>query len=212
MKKKIWHILWGIIFCTQLLQAQKHQNYYKYGIDTTQNVPQGLELYTQAPDFTASDIFGETVHLSDILSDKYVVLSFYRGEWCPVCNRYMQNVQDSLAMITAKNAVWIAITPEPIENAEKFVQKNHLDNIVIADTTTAIMEKYEVLFSVNEAYQRKIKLLLRTDIAEHNGQTTAELPVPATYLIAPDGKIIYKHFDLNYNHRASVSEVLKHLP
>ncbi len=73
------------------------------------------------------------------------------------------------------------------------------------------MNNYKVLFSVTEDYQKKIVDKLESNIAENNGKTEAQLPVPATYVIGKDGIIKYAQFDLNYKNRASIDEILNAL-
>ncbi len=194
-----------------VLNAQSDKALTKLGIAVEDGVPSGLNIGDNAPDFTAYDQNGNQVMLSQLLKKGKVILNFYRGAWCPVCNKYMSEFQDAMPAFIAKNAQVISVSPETNEGIEKFSKKTNLSNIIITDTDNAIMELYEVLFSVTKGYQRKIRTFLFTDIAKHNEQETAMLPIPATYIIEQDGTISYVHFDLNYKERAPISEILENL-
>ena len=206
------------IFATILFlgscNAQKKTTYDKYGMKETANqkLPKGLEVGTAAPDFKAMNQDEEEVVLSEVLAEQSVVLFFYRGEWCPLCSRYLSNFQDSLAFVEAQNVKVIAVTPEKLESSEKMLEKTGAEFIVVNDADKSIAKKYDVLFGVTEAYQKKIKTLLFTDIAKNNEEEEANLPVPATYIINRKGEIVYRHFDINYKNRASVKEILANLP
>jgi len=188
------------------------QSYSRFGIDTTGgNIPYGLKINSIAPDFMAEDQDGKKIHLYDLLNRKKVVLFFYRGNWCPFCNTYLQNVQDSLELILAKNAVVIAVSPENPVNMDNTVSKYGLEFHVVNDSGNKIMEAYDVLFDVTGFYQTKIKIGKFIDLSEYNNQDIARLPVPATYIIDAHKQIIYKHFNIDFRHRAPISEILKQL-
>lgn len=154
---------------------------------------------------------GEEYKLSDALKKGPVVLTFYRGEWCPYCNRYLANVTDSLFYIQEKGASFIAISPEKEKNIMKMAEKVGDGISILSDNEGNVMKAYDVDFMVTSAYQNKIKMGLLTSIKKSNGQEAAILPVPATYIISKEGKIIYRYFDINYTQRAPISAILKAL-
>lgn len=183
----------------------------KKGMDVSKHIPIGLKIGMVAPEIKGISIDGKSINSVDILKEKQVVLIFYRGEWCPICNRYLSNLSDSLKYITAKNAEIIVVGPENFESASKTVKKSNVDYTLIPDTSFKILEDYDVMFSVTKKYQGKIKTFLRTDIAENNSQDEATLPVPATYIIGRDGVIKWRHFDYNYGVRATAKEIIDNL-
>jgi len=183
----------------------------KYGLDTTGSMPSGLVQGVKAPRIIAQSINGDPINSVELLKEKSIVLIFYRGEWCPVCNKYLSNLNDSLSYILEKNAVVIAISPETIDNAHKTESQTSAAFIIIPDTTHKIMLDYDVLFNVTDKYQKKISRFLSTDIAANNHEEDAHLPVPATYIINKNGIISYVQFDYNYKNRASVKDIIDHL-
>ena len=171
----------------------------------------GLKNGEIAPAFIAADNSGKTVDLKALLkSHKAVVLFFYRGQWCPYCNKHIKELQDSLQLLTAKGAYVIGVTPETGENINKTIDKTHASFSIIQDKGYKIMKAYDVNYTVNDELFAKLKNY-GVDLEKNNGNTDHVLPVPATYVIDSSGKIIYVHFDKDYTKRASVSSILNAL-
>ncbi len=187
------------------------QSLKKYGVDEDKPLPKGLNVGDEAPTFIINSIEGVEINSKSILQEKELVIIFYRGDWCPVCSRYLSNFNDSLKYIQEKGAEVLAIGPETSENAKNTQEKTEADFIIIADSTQQIAKSFDVLFDVTKGYSGKVKTFLGTDIAENNGSDKAQLPVPATFVIGKDGIIKYKQFDFDYKNRASVKEILEHL-
>jgi peroxiredoxin len=183
----------------------------KKGMDTNSYIPKGLMIGDNAPIIKGISINKKEINSVEILKEKEIVVIFYRGEWCPVCNRYLENLNDSLEYILNKGAQVLVIGPETFENTEKTAVKSKATFTLVPDTTSKILKDYDVLFNVTKKYQKKIKTFLRTDIAESNNQEEAQLPVPATYIIGKDGLIKWRHFNYNYSERASVKEIVDNL-
>lgn len=183
----------------------------RLGMDTTQKIPQGLKAGTKAPVFRGIDQNGKTVSLKEKLTKGSVVLLFYRGEWCGICNRHMAAFADSLDMVQQNGTSVIAVTPERPEYAQKTVEKTGLNIPVISDKDLTIMKAYDVAFHVNKNYQDKVTNHAKNTLPNMHDSDDAFLPVPATYIINPSGIISYVHFDQNYRNRLSVSEILMSL-
>lgn len=198
-----------------MLMVNKHlysQSYSRFGIEASEdNIPEGLTVNSIAPDFIAKNQYSKEILLYDILKKQKVVLFFYRGNWCPFCNVYLRDMQDSLHLILDKNAAVIAVSPESTENLQHTVNKYQLGFNVIHDPDNRIMKAYKVLFNVTGFYRTKIKVGEFINLAEFNDQDKARLPVPATYVIDNDKRIVYAYFNIDFRYRAPVSEILKHL-
>ena len=172
--------------------------------------PEGLKVGDMAPDFSAEDQDGKTVSLKQALQNGPVVLLFYRGQWCPYCNKQMSRFSDSLSMLTAKGASVLAITPETSENVKKTIEKTKSTFPVLEDEGMTIMKMYKVNFAVDEKTITKYKGY-GIDFDKANGANGANLPVPATYIIGKDGKVKYVFFNTDYRKRASVIDILNNL-
>jgi peroxiredoxin len=168
----------------------------------------GLKSGSQAPEFSAKDNTGKNIDLKQLLkAHKAVVLFFYRGQWCPYCNKQISQLQDSLQLLTGKGAYVVGVTPETSENINKTIDKTHASFSIIQDKGYSIMKAYDVNYKVDDAMLGKLKNY-GVDLEKNNGNTDHVLPVPATYAIDRSGKIIYVHFDKDYTKRASVSSIL----
>ncbi len=180
-----------------------------YAVNAQTN-PVGLNVNDKAPSFEAKDQAGKKISLKDELKNGAVVLIFYRGQWCPYCNKQLKRLEDSLSLIKAKGATLIAVTPEKQENISKTIEKTKASYPILFDNGLKIMKDYDVVFTVDDKTVEKYKGY-GVDFNEVNGSNGAHLPVPAVYVINKEGVIVFKHFDPNYTKRASVQDILDHL-
>lgn len=172
--------------------------------------PKGLKVGDTAPLFTANDNNGKSFSLESALKKGDVVLMFYRGQWCPFCNKQMSQMNDSLSLITGKGATVVAISPEIQENVVKTIEKTKASFPVISDVQMKIMKDYQVNFAVPQTTIDRYKNF-GIDFNVVNGVNGANLPVPATYVIGKNGKIKYVFFNPDYRKRASVKEIASYL-
>lgn len=172
--------------------------------------PTGLKVGDMAPDFKGVNQNGDTIQLKKLLKQGPVVLIFYRGEWCPYCNKQLKAVEDSISFITNKGAHVIAVTPENKENVQKTIEKTKASYSILSDSHSTIMRAYKVAFELESKTREKYKKY-GVDLTERNGSNENNLPVPAVYIIQPSGIIHYRYFDEDYKKRASIKEILKHL-
>ena len=169
----------------------------------------GLKKGAEAPGFTVADNSGKTLDLKSLIKNhKAVMLFFYRGQWCPYCNKHIKQLQDSLRLLTEKGVYVIGVTPESSENINKTIDKTHASFSLVHDEGYKIMKAYDVDYTVDDALNAKLKGY-GVDLEKNNGNTDHVLPVPATYVISHSGKIIFVHFDKDYTKRASVSDIIK---
>lgn len=171
----------------------------------------GLKSGVIAPEFSATDNLGKKLDLQALLKKhKSVVLFFYRGQWCPYCNKHIQQLQDSLQLLTSKGAYIIGVTPETGENINKTIEKTHASFSIIQDKDYKIMKAYDVNYVMDADMVGKYKSH-GVDLEQNNGNTDHVLPVPATYIINKTGKITYVQFDKDYRKRPSVAAIAKEL-
>ena len=181
------------------------------GFLLAQEAPEALFLNSKAPDFKGKDQNGVDVRLKDLLKKGKVVLVFYRGEWCPYCNKQLKKLEDSLLLIKENGARLIAITPEKPEFISKTIEKTKASYPLIYDKEMKIMKAYGVAFEVDDRTVARYKNA-DIDLATANDQKEKiYLPVPAVYIISKESTIVYRYFDADYKKRASVQEILKNL-
>jgi peroxiredoxin len=175
-----------------------------------QDKPEGLFIGSKAPDFKAKDQDGKDVRLKDLLKKGKVVLVFYRGYWCPYCNRELSRLQDSLSLIQEKGATVVAVSPEKPELIKQTVEKTKAAYPVIYDEGLKIMKGYEVEYELEETTLARYRSS-GLDIEKNNGTNGKYLPVPAVYIIDKESNVTYRFFDTDYKKRPSIAEILKNL-
>lgn len=180
------------------------------GFIYAQEAPEGLFISSKAPDFKAKDQNGKEVRLKDLLKEGKVVLVFYRGQWCPYCNKELSRLQDSLQLIKDKGATLIAVSPEKPESISKTVEKTKAEYSILYDEGLKIMKAYEVEFEVPENTITRYRNS-GIDLEKSNGGNGKYLPVPAIYIIDKESTITYRFFEPDYKKRPSVLELLKNL-
>ena len=164
-----------------------------------------------APDFTLKNATGKEVTLSDELKKGPVVLTWYRGGWCPYCNIAMAAMQESLSEIKEAGASLIALTPELPDKTLTTIEKNKLEFEVLTDLNHQVAEKYDLLFKltpeVEKLYGEKF------DLKAYNGAEagTDTLPLVATYIIGQDGKIAWAFLHHDYHKRAEPADIVAFL-
>jgi peroxiredoxin len=175
-----------------------------------QEAPEGLFIDSKAPDFKAKDQNGTEMRLKDLLRKGKVVLVFYRGQWCPYCNKELSRLQDSLQLIKDKGAILVAVSPEQPENINKTVKKTKAEYSILYDEDLKIMKAYDVEFKVPENTLTRYRNA-GLDIEKNNGSNGKYLPIPAVYIIDKEQTVTYRFFEKDYRKRPSVIELLENL-
>lgn len=166
-----------------------------------------LPIGTPAPGIIAADHNGNIIELDNLLQEGPVVLTFYRGEWCPHCNNYMMNLQDSMSMIQSYDATVLAITPESDMYIDESINKTGAEFSIIWDENHRIMDDYKVTFRLGGTKNTMYKIA-GINVKEASGSDHRMLPVPATYIIGTDGKIKGGFFNEDYTLRMPVRDIL----
>jgi peroxiredoxin len=160
-----------------------------------------------APPFRLPDARGGEVALEDLLADGPVVLVFYRGAWCPYCNLQLAAFQSALADIRAAGAALVAISPQTPDSSLSSAQKNALEFEVLSDVGNRVARDYGLVFRVGDAV-RAAMTNFGIDLAKYNADDSWELPVPGTFVVAPDGVIRLAHVDADYTKRLEPAEIV----
>lgn len=161
----------------------------------------------KAPDFTLPDAKGQPVRLSDLLKKGPVILTFYRGGWCPFCNLQLKSYQSRLAEIRAKGAELVAVSPQTPEYTLSTVEQDALTFPVLSDVEGKVARTYGLVFKVPDDVVPIYKKF-GIDLEKHNGDARHELPIPGTYLIGRDGTVLLSHVDADYKKRLPVETIL----
>lgn len=182
------------------------------GSGDTAKDAKGLEVGETAPLFKSSTDQESSFELSTALEKGPVVLFFYRGVWCPYCNRHLASIQQGLPKLYEKGATVVAITPERPEFIEMMTLSTGAKFTIVYDKSYEIAKSYGVNFTPSQKQINFANKKLDADLVDVHQSEPTSLPIPATYIIDSDGKITWRHFDPNYKKRASVEEILDNLP
>ena len=174
--------------------------------------PEGLKVGDAAPMFTAKDQNGKTVNLKQALKNGPVVMLFYRGQWCPVCNKHLSQLQDSLQQIYDKGATVVAISPETSEFLKQTRVKTNASFTLLYDKNYAIEDAFDVTFKPEDKLIRLYNEKLNAQLEISHSDESDRLPVPATFIINKKGIIIWRQFNPDYKIRASVKDIIGHIP
>jgi len=160
----------------------------------------------KAPDFTLKNAAGKEVSLSSLLEKGPVVLTWYRGGWCPYCNLTLVALQEKLPEFQAAGATLVALTPELPDFTEDTTKKGEIAFEVLSDVGNNVARKYGIVFKMVPDVAEAMRNFAKT--VERNGDESDELPLAAAYVIAPDGKITYAFLDADYRLRAEPSRLV----
>ena len=138
---------------------------------------------------------GETVKSSVLLKDGPIVISFYRGGWCPYCNMELRALQSVLDDIKDLGASLVAISPETPDNSLTTSEKNELTFNVLSDIDNAYAKELGLVFQMPKDL-RDVYHSFNLDVPKHNGNDDYELPMPATYIVNQQGKIFYSNAEV----------------
>lgn len=170
-----------------------------------------ITLGDKAPNFNLPNVKGESVQLSELVKKGPVVLSFYRGGWCPFCNlEFKALITDALPEIQALGAQLVGISPETPDVSAQTVEKHHIPFEVLSDQGNMTCRNYGLLFQVYEELQ-PLYLEWGLDIPAFNGDESWELPIPATYVIGTDGRVHTAFVEKDYTKRMEPLDIIKAL-
>ncbi len=164
----------------------------------------------EIPQIILPNAVGKTINVNLMLKDGPVVVSFYRGAWCPYCNLELKALQQSLPEIKSFDAQLIAISPNTPDNSISSIEKHGLEFEVLTDAGNKIAKEFRLVFNLAEEL-RPIYKQFNFDIPKYNGEESWELPIPATYIVNTDGKIVHNFVNADYTQRMEPTKIIHKL-
>jgi peroxiredoxin len=168
---------------------------------------QGLQVGEPFPDFALPDSDGRTVTSGELLDRGPVVVAFYRGGWCPYCGAMLRAFEAARPAIEAAGGVLVAVSPDRPEEQARTKAEKGLGFSLLTDEGGALARLCGVQFELGEAhiaYYRRRGL----DMPACHAGTGWELPLPATYVLRPDGSIAFVFADADWTRRAEPEDVV----
>ncbi|MFG2284938.1 peroxiredoxin-like family protein [Streptomyces sp. NPDC048595] len=168
---------------------------------------QARQVGDTAPGFRLPTATGEAVSLDTLLSTGPVVLTFYRGAWCPFCNLALRALQQQHSEITARGAHLVAVSPQIPDESLTLTEKHSLAFDVLSDLGSDTAEQYGLAFDLTDELAA-VYDSFGFDLQRVNGGHPRTLPIPATYVIDRDATIRWAFVDTDYVARAEPSDIL----
>jgi peroxiredoxin len=161
-----------------------------------------LKAGDQALDFTLTDVRGSTVSLSSLRKSGPVVMSFYRGDWCPYCTLELEALTDLYPGIAGLGASLVAISPQKMH-----LPAQEIPFLLACDPGSKVARDYGLAFSLPDELQA-IYQQFGHPLSEMNAAADWVLPIPATYVVAQDGRIVLSFVDVDYRRRLEPTEIV----
>lgn len=161
----------------------------------------GLKVGDHAPDVTVISTDGEEFKLSSLYASGPLVVTFYRGGWCPYCNTALQDWAGRFDDLRSAGGQFIAITPEKPEDAQETLEKANAGYRVFIDPEGDVGKAFRVQFELEQKTQKRYKNY-GIDLEQANANGRWELPAPASFVIDTDGVVRYAHATWDYSAKA----------
>lgn len=169
-----------------------------------------LKVGHKAPQFALRNSHGKLVSLKSLLKNGPVILTFYRGSWCPYCNAQLAAYQKNIGEFRKRGATLVAVTPEKPDLTALTQDNKKLEFDILTDDDNKLARKFGLVFGL-PAELKEIYREFGIDLAKSQGNPDWKLPVPATYVISKTGKIVYAYLDVDYTHRADPQDIISAL-
>ncbi|MCD2258298.1 peroxiredoxin-like family protein [Psychroserpens luteolus] len=209
---------------TEILKAHADQSAAKYP-EVVKLIMSGAidelsasELTTKAlktgdafPVFNLPNAKGVEVSSKTLLEQGPLIVAFYRGGWCPYCNIELRALQDALPEFKNRGAQLVAISPEVPDNSLTTVEKNNLEFEVLTDKDNGFARSLNLAYQLPEDLVALYANRFKIDLNKSQQNDNNELPISATYVIDPSGKITYHFIEEDYKLRADPKAILEAL-
>lgn len=172
-----------------------------------------LKVGDVAPEFTLPDPDGHPVSSKELLAKGPLVVTFYRGAWCPFCNFDLTALEEARSEMESLGATLVAISQQTAPNSRKSQRQNGLGFPILGDHRGDIAAQFGLRWTLPNDL-REVQKALGADLTQFNGEDSWTLPMPARYVIAQDGTIAYAEVNADYTRRpepSAIFPVLKQL-
>ena len=169
-----------------------------------------LKEGARAPDFTLPDARGTAVKLSHLLERGPVVMTFYRGAWCPYCHLTLRAYQQALPQLQGGGATLIAISPQTPHHSRALAEKLELTFALLSDIGNQVARQFGLVFTIDEAVRGAHKQV-GADLPKFNGTESWDLPIAGTFLVDQSGTVCLAFVHPDFTRRLDPSVVIARL-
>ncbi|HEY3705250.1 MAG TPA: peroxiredoxin-like family protein [Terracidiphilus sp.] len=166
-----------------------------------------LPVGATAPEFKLKDANSKWVGSADLLGLGPLVVKFFRGRWCPYCMTELETWRDLYGQLRERGALLVAIGPQ-VERQSDFMAGQHgLPFPILTDMGNKVAEQFGLVYTLPESMREYYRSIL-VNIPFVNGDQSWRLPLPATYVIGKDGKVLFAEAHADFRVRPEPEEVL----
>ena len=170
-----------------------------------------IKIGQKAPDFELPNAEGKSIVLKSLLEKGPVVITFYRGNWCPYCNLQLRALQARLDDIYALGATLVAISPQVPDGSLTEDEISKMDFIVLSDQDAKVALQYGVAWQVPEFLAEHMRVDRKLDLEKVNNGNGNVLPIPATFILGQDGVVTWNYVNVDYRTRSEPEEIIEAL-
>ena len=172
---------------------------------------EALDLGETATSFVLPNQHGKSISLDDLLKNGPVVVTFYRGSWCPYCNLQLKALQARLGDIHALGAQLVAISPQVPDESLTKDEISAMEFYVLSDQNATVAAQYGVAWQVPEFLSEHMRVDRKLDLDVINNGNGSILPIPATFVIGRDGIVKWRFVDVDYRTRSEPDDIIEAL-
>jgi peroxiredoxin len=166
-----------------------------------------LPVGARAPEFALKDSTGRLVKSVDLLTLGPLVIKFFRGRWCPYCMTEIEAWRDLYGQIRERGALLVAISPETQRQSDFAVQQHGIQFPILHDAEAKLAEQFGLVYTLPEYYRQYLKSVL-VNLPFLNGESSWRLPIPATYVLGQDGRVLFAEAHADFRVRPEPADVM----
>ena len=168
-----------------------------------------IKIGEKAPSFELPNPEGKLLSLDTLLEKGPIVITFYRGDWCPYCNLQLRALQARLPEIEALDATLVAISPQVPDGSLTKSEISEMDFIVLSDQDAKVATQFGVAWKVPEFLAEHMRVGRKLDLDEINNGNGSILPIPATFILGQDGVVKWNYVNVDYRTRSEPEEIIE---
>lgn len=170
-----------------------------------------IKLGQKAPSFELPDFEGKLISLDALLKKGPLILTFYRGSWCPYCNLQLRALQERLEDILALGATLVAISPQVPDGSMSLDEMSELDFVVLSDQDAKTASEYGIAWEIPEFLVEHMRVDRNLNLETINNGNSSVLPIPATFVLGRDGLVTWSYVDVDYRTRSEPDDIIEAL-
>lgn len=167
----------------------------------------GPRVGDRAARFRLPDANGREASLDDRLAEGPVIVTFYRGDWCPYCNLQLRSLEEALPRFSSLGASVVAISPQLPDRNLSLAERHELTFDVLSDLDQSVTEAYGLLYEITGDLLDLYLNVFQNDVRQQNADGTARLPVPGTFILSADGIVKARYASADWRTRVEPAEI-----